>query len=115
MVAEPAYRWFIERRLGLSVDAPKLIEPPADPTVLDGTYRAVSRTIRLRTRVTGELVAEVHDAGPTWEGTRAAELRFAEGDRLVGAHDSTLRMEFGTLTGGQRWLRYRGRVHRREP
>ena len=114
VVAERAYRWFIERGLGLTVDVPKMVDPPPDPTVFDGTYRAVSRAVRLRSPVAGELVAEVDEAGPTWEGTGAAEMRFAEGNRLVGAHDPTLRMELGTFRGGRRWLRYRGRVHPRD-
>jgi len=107
-VTEPTFRWLIERRLGLSLAAPRLIEPAQDPAALNGTYQAVSRTIRLRSLGTGRVVAEVHDTGPTSGGTRTAEMRFAEGDRLVGTDDSTLRMEFGTLADGRRWLRYGG-------
>ena len=110
-VTEPTFRWLIEGRLGLSFDAPRLIEPTQDPAALNGTYRAESRTIRLRSLGTGRIVAEVHDTGPTWGGTRTAEMRFAEGDRLVGTDDSTLRMEFGTLADRRRWLRYSGRIH----
>ena len=110
-VAEPAYRWLIERRLGLVVDVPKIIAPVQDPAVLEGMYRAESRTVELRSRAKGVIVAEVNDAGPTWRGTRTSSMQFAEGDRLIGVDDSTLRMEFGVFDDGRRWLRYRGRIH----
>jgi CubicO group peptidase (beta-lactamase class C family) len=110
-VAAPTFRWFIERRLGLSMDAPTIIQAVRDPDSLDGTYHAESRTIRLHTGVTGEVVAEVNDTGPTWGGTWTAKMRFADGDRLIGVDDATFRMEFGTFDDGRPWLRFRGRIH----
>ncbi|MGO9874620.1 MAG: serine hydrolase domain-containing protein, partial [Acidimicrobiia bacterium] len=110
-VTEPTFRWLIEHRLGLSLDPPTLIEPTKDPAALEATYHSVSRTIRLSALGTGRIVADVHDTGPTWGGARTAEMRFAEGDRLVGTDDTTFRMEYGTLADGRRWLRYGGRIH----
>jgi hypothetical protein len=110
-IAEPVVRWLIERRLGLSFDAPTFPEHGPDLSALNGTYHAVSRAIQMRSGTTATIVAEVNDTGPTWAGTRVSQMRSAEGDRLVGVDDSTFRMEFGTVDNGPRWLRYRGRIH----
>jgi len=107
---DSVFDWYLQA-LGTKADPVEYVTPRVNPAALEGTYRAVTRELQLTDATDKTIRVEVVDSGPTWHGTTSSTLGFVGEDALVGIDEPDVRMQVGSLAGGKRWVRFRGRIH----
>ena len=87
-------------------------EPPQVPIpVCPGTYTAVDRTIVVAEPAGDSVAMTITDTGPTWNQENTYSTHSAGPGELVASDDASVTAQFGRLSSGRPWIRYRGRVH----